>query len=118
MTDFYENMLAGQLHLRTFTKLTSRFSQMDIGVGSFVFSSGLVSARPIVKDPKYLSQNLIPKLLNALGSCIPILVLGIVRVLLVKGTEYPVCCHPRPSAQPTDFGRNMSLSTVYTGTSF
>ncbi|VDB96676.1 unnamed protein product [Peniophora sp. CBMAI 1063] len=64
-------------------------SLMDIGVGSFVFSSGLISARPIVKDPRYLSQSLIPKLLNTLGGCIPILVLGIVRVLLVKGTEYP-----------------------------
>ncbi|KZV75704.1 hypothetical protein PENSPDRAFT_647000 [Peniophora sp. CONT] len=64
-------------------------SLMDIGVGSFVFSSGLVSARPIVKDPRYLSQPLLPKVLNTLGSCIPVLVLGIIRVLLVKGTEYP-----------------------------
>ena len=67
---------------------------MDIGVGSFVFSSGIISARPIVKDPKYLSQNIFPKLINALGSCIPVLVLGIIRVLLVKGTEYPVGVQP------------------------
>ena len=65
--------------------------QMDLGVGSFVFSQGLVSAIPIVKDPTYLLAPLRPKIYTAIRKVWPILGLGLIRVLLVKGTEYPVC---------------------------
>lgn len=63
---------------------------MDIGVGAFVFSQGVVSAVPILKDPAYLDAPLFPKLLMALRKVAPLAALGLVRVLLVKGTDYPV----------------------------
>ncbi|KAA1475282.1 GWT1-domain-containing protein [Dentipellis sp. KUC8613] len=64
-------------------------SIMDLGVGSFVFSQGVVSAIPLLKDPQYLTSSSIPKIQRTLKKCIPVLLLGLVRVLLVKGTEYP-----------------------------
>ncbi|KAG8743284.1 Glucosaminyl phosphatidylinositol (GlcN-PI) nositol acylation protein [Ceratobasidium sp. 414] len=64
--------------------------QMDLGVGSFVFSQGVVSAIPIIKNPEILRGALIPKFLTATRKVIPLFVLGFVRVLAVKGTEYPV----------------------------
>ncbi|KAI0318210.1 GWT1-domain-containing protein [Amylostereum chailletii] len=64
-------------------------SLMDMGVGSFVFSQGLTSAHPILRDPAYLSSPLAPKLIRTVKKCLPVLGMGIVRVLLVKGTEYP-----------------------------
>jgi len=63
---------------------------MDIGVGSFVFSQGIVSAIPLVKDPHYIKAPLLPKLAKVTYKSLPIIALGVVRVLLVKGTEYPV----------------------------
>ncbi|KAG2146444.1 GWT1-domain-containing protein [Suillus bovinus] len=64
-------------------------SLMDIGVGSFVFSQGVVSAIPIIKDISYLQAPILPKLKSVSRKMIPIIVLGILRVVLVKGTEYP-----------------------------
>jgi phosphatidylinositol glycan class W len=64
-------------------------SLMDIGVGSFVFSQGVVSAIPIIKDISYLQAPILPKLKFVSRKMIPIIVLGILRVVLVKGTEYP-----------------------------
>jgi glucosaminylphosphatidylinositol acyltransferase len=63
---------------------------MDLGVGSFVFSQGVVSAIPLIKDPSHLTAPLKPKLITVIRKTLPIIVLGLVRVLLVKGTEYPV----------------------------
>ncbi|KAH7915960.1 GWT1-domain-containing protein [Hygrophoropsis aurantiaca] len=64
-------------------------SLMDLGVGSFVFSQGVVSAIPVIKDPSHLRAPLVPKLTAVTRKMLPIIALGIVRVLLVKGTEYP-----------------------------
>ncbi|QRV98928.1 hypothetical protein RhiJN_26947 [Ceratobasidium sp. AG-Ba] len=64
-------------------------SVMDLGVGSFVFSQGLVSAIPMIKNPAMLRAAVIPKLLVTLKKVAPVFVLGLVRVLAVKGTEYP-----------------------------
>ncbi|KAJ7081634.1 GWT1-domain-containing protein [Mycena belliarum] len=64
-------------------------SLMDLGVGSFVFSNGLVSAIPLLKDPRHLSAPLLPKLWAVVRKMFPVIALGVVRVLLVKGTEYP-----------------------------
>ncbi|KAI0783212.1 GWT1-domain-containing protein [Abortiporus biennis] len=64
-------------------------SLMDLGVGSFVFSQGLVSALPIIKSPTYLTEPIIPKLTYTLRKCFPVLLLGLLRVISVKGTEYP-----------------------------
>lgn len=64
-------------------------SLMDIGVGSFVFSQGVVSAIPIIKDISYLQAPVLLKLKSVSRKMIPIIVLGILRIVLVKGTEYP-----------------------------
>ncbi|KAJ7039128.1 GWT1-domain-containing protein [Mycena alexandri] len=64
-------------------------SVMDLGVGSFVFSNGLVSALPLLKDPAHLNASLLPKLLAVVKRTAPVIALGVVRVVLVKGTEYP-----------------------------
>ncbi|KAG9093904.1 Glucosaminyl phosphatidylinositol (GlcN-PI) nositol acylation protein [Ceratobasidium sp. UAMH 11750] len=64
-------------------------SVMDIGVGSFVFSQGVVSAIPMIKNPAMLRGAVIPKVLAATRKVIPLFVLGFVRVLAVKGAEYP-----------------------------
>lgn len=63
---------------------------MDIGVGSFVFSQGIVSAIPILKDPTYLTLSMWKKLPVVMRKTSPIILLGIIRVILVKGVEYPV----------------------------
>lgn len=65
--------------------------QMDLGVGSFVFSQGVVSAIPLIRDPAYLTAPFAPKLQTVLRKTAPVIALGLVRVLLVKSTEYPVC---------------------------
>ncbi|KAJ6524486.1 GWT1-domain-containing protein [Mycena capillaripes] len=64
-------------------------SLMDLGVGSFVFSNGVMSAIPLLKDPFHLRAPLLPKVSAVVRKTIPIIALGVVRVLLVKGTEYP-----------------------------
>ncbi|KAH9934551.1 GWT1-domain-containing protein [Epithele typhae] len=64
-------------------------SLMDIGVGSFVFSQGIVSAIPLVKNPTHLTAPLLPKVTNVLRKCSPLLLLGLLRTMSVKGTEYP-----------------------------
>ncbi|KAF9461756.1 GWT1-domain-containing protein [Collybia nuda] len=64
-------------------------SLMDLGVGSFVFSQGIVSAIPLLKDPAYLNAPIVPKLFSVTRKTLPIIFIGLVRVLLVKGTEYP-----------------------------
>ena len=58
---------------------------MDLGVGSFVFSSGLVSSRQ--KETAVLRQ-----LWGAFRSSAMILFLGIVRMILTKKVEYQVQC--------------------------
>lgn len=66
---------------------------MDMGVGSFVFSQGIVSAIPVIQFVKY-PANLRPPLrleiFSVLEKSLPVLVLGLLRVVLVKGTQYPV----------------------------
>ncbi|KAI0342237.1 hypothetical protein BDW22DRAFT_1407441 [Trametopsis cervina] len=64
-------------------------SMMDLGVGSFIFSQGVVSAIPLIKDPQYLKAPMLPKLLTTARRCLPLLLLGVVRILSVKGTDYP-----------------------------
>ena len=63
---------------------------MDIGVGSFVFSLGLISATSLLReDIKPWTLRLRKALKRSLG----ILALGFVRLLMVKGVEYPVSLH-------------------------
>ena len=63
---------------------------MDLGVGSFVFSQGVVSAIQIIKDPAYLTSPVMSKFIRVTRKSLPIIVLGLIRVILVKGTDYPV----------------------------
>lgn len=63
---------------------------MDLGVGSFVFSQGIVSAIPLLKNPTYLRNPVLPKLIMVARKCSPLLVLGLLRTLSVKGADYPV----------------------------
>ncbi|CAE6535070.1 unnamed protein product [Rhizoctonia solani] len=74
---------------RALSKCESWGVSMDLGVGSFVFSQGVVSAVPIIKNPVILRNPLLPKILAASRKVIPLLLLGLIRVLAVKGTEYP-----------------------------
>ncbi|KAH9053158.1 GWT1-domain-containing protein [Lactarius vividus] len=64
-------------------------SLMDMGVGAFVFSQGIVSAIPLVKAPAHARAPLMSEIASVVVKCAPVLALGLVRVLLVKGTQYP-----------------------------
>ncbi|KAL4209327.1 GWT1-domain-containing protein [Rhizopus microsporus] len=71
-----------QFYPRRFAKVeTFGISLMDLGVGSFVFSSGVVAAR------SYLNHRQ-PGLLKALRSGLAILVLGFARLFLTKSVNY------------------------------
>lgn len=63
---------------------------MDLGVGSFVFSSGIVSARPFLKRPENRFKPLKGQLFNAVKQSLPILSLGLIRLIMVKGVDYQV----------------------------
>lgn len=65
---------------------------MDIGVGSFVFSLGLVASRAQSRRDNVRSDSaeFVSSLVSSLRRSLPLLVLGLVRVVMVKGTEYPV----------------------------
>ena len=64
-------------------------SLMDMGVGSFVFSAGVVSARGILKEQLSGKRiNVITRLIQSIRHAIPLLVLGAVRLWSVKGVDY------------------------------
>ncbi|KAB8304214.1 hypothetical protein EYC80_003632 [Monilinia laxa] len=65
-------------------------SLMDLGVGSFVFSGGLVGARPILKElsSTRTSSKLSTRLYNSLRHALPLIVLGTIRLYSVKGLDY------------------------------
>ena len=79
-----------RLFPRRFAKVeTWGTSLMDMGVGSFVFSAGVVAARPVLRESmtgRYtpLSRRMIQSLRHSL----PLLVLGVIRLLSVKGLDY------------------------------
>lgn len=64
-------------------------SLMDLGVGSFVFSAGLVSARPIIKGQLAgEKRSVIRQIRASFRSCAPLFFLGFVRLYLVKKVDY------------------------------
>ena len=63
---------------------------MDMGVGSFVFSQGIVSAIPLVKTSAHSRPPLTKEIASVIVKCAPVLALGLIRVVLVKGAQYPV----------------------------
>ncbi|KAI4651590.1 uncharacterized protein J4E79_009070 [Alternaria viburni] len=62
-------------------------SLMDMGVGSFVFTAGVVSVRASLKEGAGL-QPLSKRLTASIRHAIPLLVLGIIRLISVKGLDY------------------------------
>jgi glucosaminylphosphatidylinositol acyltransferase len=64
-------------------------SLMDLGVGSFVFSAGVVSARSVLKarlNPS--SKTFVRRFVVSLRHSLPLFVLGFVRLWSVKGLDY------------------------------
>ena len=61
---------------------------MDLGVGSFVFSAGIVSAKPFLKRPENRFKPLGGQLINACKHAFPLFVLGFARLIAVKGVDY------------------------------
>jgi phosphatidylinositol glycan class W len=64
-------------------------SLMDLGVGSFVFAAGTVSARSILRGQVTgQSPSLIARLKDSVRHSLPLLVLGLIRLYSVKGMNY------------------------------
>jgi phosphatidylinositol glycan class W len=64
-------------------------SLMDLGVGSFVFSAGVVAARPILKEQiAGTHTGLGTRLYKSIRHSLPLLVLGFIRLWSVKGLDY------------------------------
>lgn len=62
-------------------------SLMDMGVGSFVFTAGVVSVRASLKGGSG-RPSLSKRLTASLRHAIPLLVLGVIRLISVKGLDY------------------------------
>ncbi|GAO15070.1 hypothetical protein UVI_02048690 [Ustilaginoidea virens] len=79
-----------RLFPRRFAKVeTWGTSLMDMGVGSFVFAAGVVAARPVLRErasgrPVPLAR----RLRRSARHSAPLLLLGLVRLLSVKGLDY------------------------------
>jgi phosphatidylinositol glycan class W len=63
-------------------------SLMDMGVGSFVFTAGVVSVRSSLKEGAGTRLPLSRRLMTSLRHAIPLLVLGTIRLISVKGLDY------------------------------
>ncbi|TWU75239.1 Glucosaminyl phosphatidylinositol (GlcN-PI) nositol acylation protein [Metarhizium rileyi] len=79
-----------RLFPRRFAKVeTWGTSLMDVGVGSFVFTAGVVAARPVLKErASGVNTSLVRRLLSSARHSLPLLVLGVIRLLSVKGLDY------------------------------
>ncbi|KAI9714570.1 MAG: Glucosaminyl phosphatidylinositol (GlcN-PI) nositol acylation protein [Candelaria pacifica] len=64
-------------------------SLMDLGVGSFVFSAGLVAARPLLQPASGgTSESLLRRVYKSTRHSVPLLLLGLARLYSVKGLDY------------------------------
>ncbi|KAL2757082.1 hypothetical protein ACRALDRAFT_1062693 [Sodiomyces alcalophilus JCM 7366] len=79
-----------RLFPRRFAKVeTWGTSLMDLGVGSFVFSAGVIAARPVLRERATgRSASLATRLRASLRHSLPLLALGLARLLSVKGLDY------------------------------
>ncbi|RKF63068.1 GPI-anchored wall transfer protein 1 [Erysiphe neolycopersici] len=88
------SILAVDFHVfpRRFAKVeTWGTSLMDVGVGSFVFSTGIVAARPLLLDQGEAGSSktmLRGRLLQAGRNSLPLLLLGLIRLWSVKELDY------------------------------
>ena len=75
---------------RRFAKVESwGTSLMDIGVGSFVFSAGIVAAKPLLKDRIAVQpSNWAHDLYSSGKHSTPLFILGLIRMYSVKGLDY------------------------------
>jgi glucosaminylphosphatidylinositol acyltransferase len=75
---------------RRFAKVeTWGASLMDLGVGSFVFSAGVVSSRILFKEENRQKRpSMLNRFLGAARHSFPLFVLGFIRLLSVKGLDY------------------------------
>jgi hypothetical protein len=66
--------------------------KMDVGVGSFVFALGIIGARPFLAPPDSAASKakLWSSFVRSVKKSAPTLLLGLFRVAMVKGVEYPV----------------------------
>ena len=63
-------------------------SLMDMGVGSFVFSAGIVAARPILSPKSIDKPRIWDRLQHSIRHSAPLFILGLVRFYSVKGLDY------------------------------
>lgn len=63
-------------------------SLMDMGVGSFVFTAGVVSVRSSLKEGTGRQPPLSKRLITSFRHALPLLVLGTIRLISVKGLDY------------------------------
>ncbi|KAL1612594.1 Glucosaminyl phosphatidylinositol (GlcN-PI) nositol acylation protein [Paraconiothyrium brasiliense] len=63
-------------------------SLMDVGVGSFVFTGGIVSVRSSLRSESGKLPPLSKRLLVSLRHAFPLIVLGTARLISVKGLDY------------------------------
>jgi len=79
-----------RLFPRRFAKVeTWGTSLMDLGVGSFVYSAGVVAARPVLKQrAEGRTTPLLRRLTQSMRHSLPLLILGVIRTLSVKGLDY------------------------------
>jgi phosphatidylinositol glycan class W len=79
-----------RLFPRRFAKVeTWGTSLMDMGVGSFVYSAGIVASRPLLKErADGRGTPLGTRLMRSIRHSLPLLALGVVRLLSVKGLDY------------------------------
>lgn len=61
--------------------------KMDVGVGSFVFSQGVASSASRAPSSSFR---------RTITRCAPVVALGMIRVIMVKGVDYPVRSLPLP----------------------
>lgn len=61
---------------------------MDIGVGSFVFALGIISALPLLRSKD--RRSFVPAIWGSIKRSASVLALGVIRLIMVKGVEYPV----------------------------
>lgn len=61
---------------------------MDLGVGSFVFSLGLISALPLLRSTD--RTPFVAAVWQSTKKSAGVIALGLVRVVMVKGVDYPV----------------------------